>query len=87
MTNQETALRAIKTVASNWGLELEGNLQLNTSPSGKVNGAVYIDGEVYEAYNNYDGIFADKVRAILEPKGLYIEPYTYSVLEVFKVGR
>ncbi len=85
MNKQTTALNAIKAVATNWGLELQGNLQLNTSPSGKENGAIYIDGEVYEAYNAYDGKFADAVRAILEPKGLYIEPYTYSVLEVFNV--
>lgn len=85
MTKQETALRAIKKTAIKWGLELDGNLQLNTSHDGIENGAVYIDGEVYEAYNNYNGQFADEVRTILEPKGLYIEPWTYSVLEVFNV--
>lgn len=81
-TNHKLAKQAAQVIidtAKAWGFT-DIMVTTNTSPMNDKNLAVYIDGDVYDAYNDYSGIFADEVRAKLS--GFYLEPYTYSILDV-----
>lgn len=75
------AAQVIIETAKAWGYD-EIMVTTNTSPMNDNNLAVYIDGDVYDAYNDFSGIFAEEVRTKLNASGFYLEPYTYSILDV-----
>lgn len=79
--NADYAAKLLIRLAKKMGAQ-DIMVYLHDSPMHPEDSAIYIDGDVYELYNAYDGKLRDAVNEELESRGLYLEPYTYSVLDI-----
>ena len=86
INKSKIALDAIIATAKGWGLkDKDIMVQLGESPFGKGHPkAIYIDGDVYDMYNSYAGIFAAEVAKRIG-NDFYLEHYTYSILTVSEI--
>lgn len=83
------AIKIFKQTAKEFGIE-DIMINANDSPLRKNDQAVYIDGDVYDAYWGYDfwgWDFQNKVTESLEKAGLWVEAYSNSILDVYSLEK
>lgn len=80
------AITIFKRVAKDMGIE-QHDIRLGESPMDSKRSAIYIDGDLYDEYKGqgFTGYkFHDKLIDEMDKAGIFIEPYTYSIIDVYK---